>query len=129
MKQWRSYGASLGSKLANLNLNVSDLAGSFGDLDLGDGAGGLGDIGNVGKVGSVGKIDNDVKLSDEDLKLYRNLVERRYMNQIELKTLAPHIEVSIPESEAKNLTAQDIADKLRALLIEQSAAGTAVSHG
>lgn len=127
MKQWGSYGASLGSKLDNLNLNVSDLAGSFGDL--GDGAGGLGDIGNVGKVGSVGKIDNDVKLSDEDLKLYRNLAERRYMNQIELKTLAPHIEVSIPENEAKNLTAQDIADKLRALLIEQSAAGTAVSHG
>ena len=129
MKQWGSYGASLGSKLDNLNLNVSDLAGSFGDLDLGAGAGGLGDIGNVGKVGSVGKIDNDVKLSDEDLKLYRNLAERRYMNQIELKTLAPHIEVSIPENEAKNLTAQDIADKLRALLIEQSAAGTAVSHG
>lgn len=129
MKQWGSYGASLGSKLDNLNLNVSDLAGSFGDLDLGDGAGGLGDIGKVGKVGSVGKIDNDVKLSDEDLKLYRNLAERRYMNQIELKTLAPHIEVSIPENEAKNLTAQDIADKLRALLIEQSAAGTAVSHG
>lgn len=129
MKQWGSYGAGLGSKLDNLSLNVSDLAGSFGNLDLGDGAGGLGDIGNVGKVGSVGKIDNDVKLSDEDLKLYRNLVERRYMNQIELKTLAPHIEVSIPESEAKNLTAQDIADKLRALLIEQSAAGTAVSHG
>lgn len=129
MKQWGSYGAGLGSKLDNLSLNVSDLAGSFGNLNLGDGAGGLGDIGNVGKVGSVGKIDNDVKLSDEDLKLYRNLAERRYMNQIELKTLAPHIEVSIPKSEAKNLTAQDIADKLRALLIEQSAAGTAVSHG
>lgn len=129
MKQWGSYGAGLGSKLDNLSLNVSDLAGSFGNLNWGDGAGGFGDIGNVGKVGSVGKIDNDVKLSDEDLKLYRNLAERRYMNQIELKTLAPHIEVSIPESEAKNLTAQDIADKLRALLIEQSAAGTAVSHG
>lgn len=128
MKQWGSYGAGLGSKLDNLSLNISDLAGSFGDLDLGDGAGGLGDIGKVGKVGKVDKVD-DIKLSDEDLKLYRNLAERRYMNQIELKTLAPHIEVSIPESEAKNLTAQDIADKLRALLIEQSAAGTAVSHG
>ena len=94
---------------------------------MGDGSG-IGDIGKVGKVGKVDKVD-DIKLSDEDLKLYRNLAERRYMNQIELKTLAPHIEVSIPESEAKNLTAQDIADKLRALLIEQSAAGTAVSHG
>lgn len=126
MKQWGNYGAGLGSKLDNLSLNVSDLAGSFGDLKLGDG---IGDIGNVGKVGSVGKIDKDIKLSDEDLKLYRNLAERRYMNQIELKTLAPHIEVSIPESEAKNLTAQDIADKLKALLIEQRAAGTVVSHG
>lgn len=126
MKQWGNYGAGLGSKLDNLSLNVSDLAGSFGDLKLGDG---IGDIGNVGKVGSVGKIDKDIKLSDEDLKLYRNLAERRYMNQIELKTLAPHIEVSISESEAKNLTAQDIADKLKALLIEQRAAGTVVSHG
>lgn len=126
MKQWGNYGAGLGSKLDNPSLNVSDLAGSFGDLKLGDG---IGDIGNVGKVGSVGKIDKDIKLSDEDLKLYRNLAERRYMNQIELKTLAPHIEVSIPESEAKNLTAQDIADKLKALLIEQRAAGTVVSHG
>lgn len=126
MKQWGNHGAGLGSKLDNLSLNVSDLAGSFGDLKLGDG---IGDIGNVGKVGSVGKIDKDIKLSDEDLKLYRNLAERRYMNQIELKTLAPHIEVSISESEAKNLTAQDIADKLKALLIEQRAAGTVVSHG
>ena len=126
MKQWGNYGAGLGSKLDNLSLNVSDLAGSFGDLKLGDG---IGDIGNVGKVGRVGKIDKDIKLSDEDLKLYRNLAERRYMNQIELKTLAPHIEVSISESEAKNLTAQDIADKLKALLIEQRAAGTVVSHG
>ena len=125
--KWSNYGSTLGSKLDNLSLNIGDLAGSFGDLQLGDGSG-IGDIGKVGKVGKVDKVD-DIKLSDEDLKLYRNLAERRYMNQVELKTLAPHIEVSIPESEAKNLTAQDIADKLRALLIEQSAAGTAVSHG
>lgn len=122
-KQWGSYGANLGSKLDNLNLNVEDLAGSFGDLKFGD------NLGDIGRVGSVGKIDNDVKLSDEDLKLYRNLAERRYMNHIELQTLAPQISVSIPESAAKNLTAKDIEDKLRALLIEQRAAGTAVSHG
>ena len=127
VSQWSNYGSNLGSKLDDLSLNIGDLAGSFGDLQLGDGSG-IGDIGKVGKVGKVDKVD-DIKLSDEDLKLYRNLAERRYMNQIELKTLAPHIEISIPESEAKNLTAQDIADKLRALLIEQRAAGTAVSHG
>lgn len=124
--EWGNYGANLGAKLDNLSLNIGDLAGSFGDLDL-SGVGGN-NIDKVGKVGKVGKVE-DIKLSDEDLKLYRNLAERRYMNRIELKTLAPHIEVSIPESEAKNLTAQDIADKLRVLLIEQRAAGTSVSHG
>lgn len=124
--EWGNYGANLGSKLDNLDLDIGKLAGSFEDLDL-SGLGGN-NIDKVGKVGKVGKVE-DIKLSDEDLKLYRNLAERRYMNRIELKTLAPHIEVSIPESEAKNLTAQDIADKLRVLLIEQRAAGTSVSHG
>lgn len=86
-------------------------------------------IKNVDKVGKVGKIDSDIKLSDEDLKIYRDLAERRYMNNVELQTLAPQISVSIPESAAKNLTSQDIADKLKMILIEQAAAGTAVSHG
>ena len=86
-------------------------------------------LGDIGKVGKVGKIEDDVKLSDEDIKIYRDLAERRYMNNIELQTMAPQIHVSIPESAAKNLTASDIADKLKAILIEQAAAGTAVSHG
>ena len=87
---------------------------------------------NIDKVGSVGRVKNiegDVNLSDEDLKLYRDLAERRYMNRVELQTLAPQITVSIPESAAKNLTSQDIADKLKAILIQQQAAHTAVSHG
>ena len=69
-----------------------------------------------------------MKLSDEDLKVYRDLAERRYMANVELQTLAPEINVSIPESAAKNLTSQDVADKLKAILIEQSAAHTAVAH-
>lgn len=87
---------------------------------------------NIDKVGSVGRVKNiegDVNLSDEDLRLYRDLAERRYMNRVELQTLAPQITVSIPESAAKNLTSQDIADKLKAILIQQQAAHTAVSHG
>lgn len=127
---WGKYGADLGGKLDNLNLNLEDLAGNFGNLGAGLGAGGLGNsIDSVGKVGKVGRIDGDIKLSDEDVKLYRDLAERRYMNKVELQTLAPQISVSIPESAAKNLTSQDIADKLKAILIEQAAAGTAVAHG
>ena len=87
---------------------------------------------NIDKVGTVGKvksIDGDVNLSDEDIKMYRDLAERRYMNQIELQTLAPQINVSIPESAAGHIKAQDVADALETLLIQQQAAHTAVAHG
>ena len=44
--EWGNYGANLGAKLDNLSLNIGDLAGSFGDLQLGDGIG-KGDIANA----------------------------------------------------------------------------------
>lgn len=125
--EWGNYGANLGAKLDNLSLNIGDLAGSFGDLQLGDGIG-KGDIANVGKVGKVGKVD-DIKLSDEDLKIYRDLAERRYMNRIELKTLAPQINVTVPESAGGNLTAGDVTDYIQKMLIEEINSQTPVPHG
>lgn len=122
--EWGNYGANLGSKLDNLNLDIGKLAGSFNDLDLSGGN----NIDKVAKVGKVGKVD-DIKLSDEDLKIYRDLAERRYMNKIELKTLAPEINVSIPESAGGNLTADDVTDYIRKMLIEQMNSQTSVSHG
>ena len=61
--------------------------------------------------------------------MYRDLAERRYMTKLELQTMAPQINVSIPESAAKNLTAQDVADAIETVLIQQQAAHTAVAHG
>lgn len=117
-------------EFADLNKNVTELmgGGSFGDFMAAMEANkplGAGDKVNVGSVDKV----KDVKLSDEDVALYRDLAERRYMNNIELKTLAPNISVKVDGAEARNLSAQDIADKLKALLIEQQAAHTAVAHG
>ena len=108
--------------------NITDFGG-FGDLfNAGDFENLMPAGGDVGKVGKVGKVDN-VKLSDEDLKIYRDLAERRYMNNIELKTLAPEITVNLPAGASGNLSAQDVADRLKRMLIEQMAAQTAVSHG
>ena len=122
--EWGNYGSNLGSTLDNLDLDIGKLAGSFNDLDLSGGN----TIDQVAKVGKVGKVD-DIKLSDEDLKIYRDLAERRYMNKIELKTLAPEINVSIPESAGGNLTADDVTDYIRKMLIEQMNSQTSVSHG
>lgn len=83
---------------------------------------------DVGKVGKVGKVD-DIKLSDEDLKIHRDLAERRYMNRIELKTLAPQINVTVPESAGGNLTAGDVTDYIQKMLIEEINSQTPVPHG
>ena len=111
-----------------------DKAFDFGDFNgLGDFTGGTpaGELmpngGNVGSVGKVKKVDN-VKLSDEDLKIYRDLAERRYMNNIELKTLAPEITVNLPAGASGNISAQDVADKLKRMLIAEMAAQTSVAH-
>lgn len=125
------------SKLDGLKHGLSDLTGGS-DLSqvaasnnkLADAAGGGGANGgkkNVGSVDKVKSVDN-VTLSDEDLKIYRDLAEKRYMARLELQTLAPNISVSIPESAAKNLTSQDVADKLKVMLIEQMASHTALNH-
>lgn len=131
-KQWGQYGSNLGSKLDNLSLNLEDLTGGLGGLGNGSFSVPSGDSMDIGKVGSVGNVKNvegSVNLADEDLKLYRDMAERRYMNQVELKTLAPNISVTLPSGSGKNLTAEDVADRIRRMLIEQMASSTAVSHG
>lgn len=131
IREWSDFGGNLGKKLDNLNLNVEDILGGVGDMfDFsGLATNGIDSIGNVGSVDSVKNVDGDIRLSDEDIRFYSDLAERRYMNQIELQTLAPNISVSIAGAEAKNITPQDIADKLKAMLIQQQAAHTVKAHG
>lgn len=123
-------GGNLGSKLDNMNFNLEDIAGGIGGLeDFAIPAAGDLNVGDVGTVGKVKSIDGDVNLSDEDIKLYRDLAERRYMNNVELQTLAPNITVNVPKGAGDNINEQDLANKLKAILIQQRAAHTAVSHG
>jgi hypothetical protein len=110
--------------------SLGDIASGMDGLGEAAGAGaGSPGGGTKGKtnVGTVDKV-KDVTLSDEDLKIYKDLAEQRYMANVELQTLAPNISVSIPESAAKNLTSEDVANKLKVMLIEQMASHTAVSH-
>ena len=68
----------------------------------------------------------DVLMADEDLKMYRDIAEQRYMNNVELQTLAPNIHVEIPNG--SNLSPSDVADAIKAMLIEQQASHTATAH-
>lgn len=130
-QNWGIAGANIGSKLDNMNLSLDSISGglsSIGTLPDIPASGNM-DIGDVGSVGRVKSIDGEVSLSDEDLKLYQDMAERRYMNQIELKTLAPNINVTLPPDASGNLTAEDVAEKIRVMLIQQMSSGSSVSHG
>lgn len=55
---------------------------------------GIGDIGKVGKVGSVGKIDQDVNIADENIKLLRDLSERQYVAMVNLTVPQTNLSVN-----------------------------------
>lgn len=71
------------------------------------GAGGLGDkLGKGKNIGNVGKIEDEVKLKDEDIKMMRDVAERKYI--IDYQVLTPQVRVNY---ESKNsATEQDIDD-------------------
>lgn len=125
----RQMGRDFGQKLDDLNFNLDGFTKSFGNgIDIsGLGAGDL-NIGKVGSVGSVKNVEGEIRLSDEDIKLYRDLAERRYMNQVELKTMAPNISVTLQAGASGNLSPDDVADHIKKMLIEQMSANTAISH-
>lgn len=137
--RWADAGGNLGAKLDGMDGKLGSLAENFkSNLGAsfagaagagGSGAGGTGNIGRVGSVGSVKNVEGDIRLADEDVRLYRDLAERRYMNQIELKTMAPNINVTLPAGASGNLSAQDVADQLKKMLIEQMSAQTSIAHG
>ena len=132
--QWGNMFGNMAGKLENANFSLDSIANSLSGFDASaiptvNGAGGLGDVGSVGSVGSVKSIEGDVKLSDEDMKIYRDLAERRYMNNVELKTLAPQISVTVGSgANAQNLKPKDIANAVAKVLAAESESHTAVSH-
>ncbi len=132
MAKGREMGKNFGSKLDDMKLGFDDFTKNFGDgakKFSGINADGIGNIGKVGSVGSVKNVEGKISLADEDVKLYRDLAERRYMNQVELKTLAPNIHVTLPAGGTGGLDAQDVADHIKKMLVEQMSSHTAVSHG
>ena len=73
----------------------------------GGGGKGLGDkLGKGKNIGNVGKIEDEVKLKDEDIKMMRDVAERKYI--IDYQVLTPQVSVNY---ESKNsATEQDIDD-------------------
>lgn len=138
-QDWGAQGANFGAGLDNLSnglgAGLEGLAGGLGGSSMSDltsaltGAGiGSGNIAAVDTVGTVKNVDGDVSLSDESLELYRDLAQRRYMNRVELQALAPNITVNLPEGAGGSLSAKDVANEIKVMLIKQAASHTAAAH-
>lgn len=122
-------GSSLGAKLDNMNFSLGDIAKSMSGFDASS-IPSYSDmnIDKVGSVGSVKSVEGDIRLSDEDLKMYRDLAERKYMNQVQVRTLAPNIQVSVAPGQDGKLSPKDIADAVRRVIIEESEAETDLAY-
>lgn len=112
-------GASIGAGISD---TVNNLFGKNGDpFDLGGTFGGAasgGNIPNIGSVGEVGKIKSDINISDEDLKLMKDVAEMRYVqNFVTLTpTVSQHIgtvnqnaDVNAIMAEAGRVISEDVA--------------------
>ena len=71
-------------RLAAIETAKADAARKAAGDDSFKAGAGISDVGKVGKVGSVGKIDQDVNIADENIKLLRDLSERQYVALVNL---------------------------------------------
>ena len=74
--------------------NIADYL-ETGAKNLGGGSGsgsGKNNVGKVGKVGSVGKVEDSIELSDEDIKMLKDIASTKYINKF--TTLQPNMQVT-----------------------------------
>ena len=73
-------------------------------------------------------VKGEVKLSDEDLKIFRDIAENRYIANVSLETLAPSVNVNV-ENNGQSMSEDDIASAVTKALETQISEHTAISHG
>ena len=123
---WGAKGRSLGESLEGMSLG--DLMGGF---DIGTAGGGSSYGGAAGGNGSLGGIASDVSdikdavdMSNEDIQSLVDMAERRYVNNINLTSQAPVIQISGQNTGNTEADKRNLADTIRDIVIEQVAAGT-----
>ena len=110
----KSLGASAMDKFkdfTNTMGHYDDLARQFDQQNaLAPGSGGVGGVGDkLGKgknIGNIGKVEDEIKLKDEDIKMMRDIAERQYV--IDYQVLTP--QVSVHYESNNSATEQDIND-------------------
>ena len=107
---------------------VSKGAGSGTGGKGGTGDGGKGKKGNVGSVDKVKSVGGDISLADEDVKIFRDLAERKYINNIEVKTMAPQVNATVNNNGKTEAGIGSVVKELIAVIEEESNSRTKKAH-
>lgn len=75
----------------------------------------------------VGSIKKSVEMTDEDLQSLVDIAERRYVNNINLTSQAPVIQITGQNTGNTAADRQNLANAIRDILVRQVAAGTTTS--
>lgn len=116
--QGGEIGAGLGKKMDNMSFSMDSLNSSMGGLGSSLGSG---NIDKVGKVGSVGKIEKDVNIADENIKLLNDLSQRQYIAMINLTIPQTNLSVEQNVNGGPASDVQGILDILKTELEKQNA--------
>lgn len=132
----KAFG-DFGKGLDNFDLNLDGMikgtdASSMNAISsvppyAGAGAGGAGggSGGGGGKLGrDVADIKKEVTMSDEELKSLVDLAERKYVNNINLKSQTPVINMTVQNSGGNKLDEKTLANTIRDMLLKQQAAAS-----
>lgn len=103
---------------------LGGLGGIGGSGGLGGAIGGIGDsVG--GSLGSdVGAIKKEVAMSEEDLKSLVDMAERQYVNEINLTSQTPVIQVSGQNTGNTKEDRKALANAIRDILVEQASSAS-----
>lgn len=116
--QGGEIGAGLGKKMDNMSFSMDSLNSSMGSLGSSLGSG---NIDKVGKVGSVGKIEQDVNIADENIKLLNDLSQRQYVAMVNLTIPQTNLSVEQNVNGGPGSDAEGLLDILKTELEKQNA--------
>lgn len=120
MDKFSSIGSSLANSLSDFSL--SNAAAAPLGSKMSDTSDNLSSIAD-----SVGSIEKSVDMSQEDLKSLVDVAERRYVNNINLTSQAPVIQITGQNTGNTAADRKNLADTIRDILVEQVAAGSTIS--
>lgn len=112
--------------MTDITTKLTQLTGSNGAISGSD-YGNIGDyIGAGNEIGDIGQIKDEVNISDEDLKLLKDIATRDYM--LNYKHITPNVNIAFGDvKETADVNA--VADRLKAMMEEELAELYVVEEG